>query len=34
MDWEVTAMILWGGAAVCGMVYLLSLYRYFCGLSR
>ena len=30
MDWEVIAIILMGGAALCGIGYLLSQYRYFC----
>jgi hypothetical protein len=31
MDWEVMAIMLSGGAAVFGIGYLLSQYRYFCG---
>jgi hypothetical protein len=27
MDWEIITVILSGGAAVCGIVYLLSQYR-------
>jgi hypothetical protein len=27
MDWEVVAIILSGGAAICGIVYLASQYR-------
>jgi hypothetical protein len=34
MDWEVIATILPGGAAICGMVYVLSLYRYICDSGR
>ena len=27
VDWEVIAIMVLGGAAVCGIVYLLSQYR-------
>jgi len=31
MDWEVITIILSGSAAVCGIGYLLTQYRYFCA---